>query len=153
MGALTYGCRTDCPDTWPRSLLAVRRDVLPADFIDVECPMAWHGSWVVVASIGRQALGYAWGRPFVGEDDACYIEEVAVRRAWHGRGIGTELISRMASWMDADGRHTCGLTPLHDDDEQRRAAWFARLGFHKDVYGMYVAHPKEVVAATATRSR
>jgi predicted GNAT superfamily acetyltransferase len=84
-------------------------------------------------------VGYVWVVPMVGDERACYVEEVAVQLGCRGGGVGAALVFEAARWMSSEGFAVIGMSSLHDADRIRREAWFVRLGFVDAGGGMFTA--------------
>jgi ribosomal protein S18 acetylase RimI-like enzyme len=108
---------------------------------------ARYGSWVAVTTLHGNYVGYAWVVPMVGDDDACYLEEIVVTPDHRDRGLGTRLVREAATWMSEQGFVTMATASLGDIRKERREAWFVALGFRARTGGMYMAPVDDIGAA------
>jgi GNAT superfamily N-acetyltransferase len=138
------------PPPWPKQLHRIRRDRFAPSFADGSSALARRGSWIVQAVVGGQALGYAWAVPALGKDSACYIEEVAVAVDSSNRGLGTELVRELAQWLPELGFSLLRVSALHDAEQQRREAWFLRMGFVVLEAGMYGGETRVIANGGST---
>lgn len=140
--------RTDVPNRklmrgqWPRDLRTVRT-VLP-EHLQRALPLgtAAHGSWIVVAAVGRMTVGYAWAVHEAGNPHGAYIEEVAVISEFQRRGVGSHLVRLLAAWMCELDRQDLSILPIGGSD------WIKRLGFRPSKLGSgYTAQARDVAIA------
>ena len=124
---------------WPRELRTIRK-VLP-EHLQKAPPLgtAAYGSWIVVASVEKGAVGFAWAVHEAGNPHGAYIEEVAVLPEFQRRGIGSQLVRTLALWMCELDRQDLSILPISG------SGWLRRLGFSKSPFGSgYMANASEV---------
>ena len=118
---------------WPRNLQVIREELPEHLHHAPPSGAANYGSWVVVARVEGIPVGLAWAVHAAGNSNGAYIEEVAVRRSHHRRGIGKELLRQMATWMMELGREDVSILPTTG------SRWVSRAGFQPVGGGRYEA--------------
>lgn len=76
----------------------------------------------LIATRGNEIVGM--GRAISDRASDAYIQDVTVKRAYRGRGIGTRIVKKLIDNLHADGLAWIGLIAERDS-----AAFYARLGF------------------------
>lgn len=109
---------------WPGDLRDLRRS-LPEHMAAQGPPgNARKGSWFVVARLER-IVGYAWAVAMPGRLASAYIEEVVVAPDWREKGVGGQLLRRIACYMLDIGRPELSIYPLGSP------GWVTRVGFEE----------------------
>jgi ribosomal protein S18 acetylase RimI-like enzyme len=67
--------------------------------------------------------------PEVVDDDAVYVYNLAVKRAWAGHGLGSQLLQRASDWGASRGRRWVRLDCMADNDFLCR--YYAQAGFRE----------------------
>ena len=81
---------------------------------------------LTVAEVDGQAVGYALGfvhATLYANGKVAWVEEIAVRPEFRGRGIGRQLMQRMEQWAE---ERECKLIALAT---RRASAFYERLGY------------------------
>ncbi len=85
-------------------------------------------STIVVADAGDQLAGYveAEGGRYRRTRHSAYVV-IGVRRAWHRRGVGGELLGALEAWAHTHGIRRLELTVRADNDRAQRL--YERAGY------------------------
>jgi GNAT superfamily N-acetyltransferase len=102
-----------------------RPDALESSLRDI---LANEAAWLGVAEVTDQLVGYVLGFEhctFYANGRVAWVEELAVRSAWRGRGVGRALMRAFEGWAKWRGAKLVALAT-------RRAAPFYRaLGYEE----------------------
>lgn len=77
-----------------------------------------------VATVEGTLAGYAW---VVDLDGQPHLEQISVRRAYGGHGVGVALVDRARAWAVEQGGDSLTLSTFRD--VAFNGPWYARLGF------------------------
>jgi ribosomal protein S18 acetylase RimI-like enzyme len=90
------------------------------------------GCCVLVAEIDKRVVGMCTGQLTISTAEggpALLVEDVVVAEQWRNRGLGRQLLDRLAQWAAEQG--ACRMQLLADRENKAAAAFYTRLGWRR----------------------